>query len=279
MLTSSREGFDGEHQIGLCLGSYVCCNTECPFVKTSKNSVPNKVSWHIPRGRRNVRICTICDTTGNCEGCGARKMVEFDDITGIARVYHIGTHKCCPQVDMNKRNTLIRNRIKECKLGGLAKEVSLQKIGKFIESGSMELAASEAECWVDKHAVKRQVDAHAPLAGADHNSFNAVGILKQTTDKKDKYYIYNIGKKNLSEFGELAGTDHVFKSSAEMAQIPLLMNEDAEENILQFENAHFDSTHTHVYGFKTFGLWLTHPAMKQIIWLASMEIPSEIMSI
>ena len=129
----------------------------------------------------------------------------------------------------------------------------------------MDLAASEAECWVDKYAVKRQMDAHAPLAGADHNSFDAVGILKQTTDKKDKYYIYNIGNKNLSEFGELAGTDHVFKSSSKMAQIALLMNEDAEENILQLENAYFDSTHTCVYGFKTFGLWLTHPVMKQII--------------
>ena len=60
-----------------------------------------------------------------------------------------------------------------------------------------------------------------------------------------------------------------------MAQIALLMNEDAEENILQLENTYFDSTHTRVYGFKTFGLWLTHPAMKQIIQLASMEICSE----
>ena len=55
----------------------------------------------------------------------------------------------------------------------------------------MDLAALEAECWVDKCAVKRQMDAHALLAGADHNSFDAVGILKQTTDKKNKYYIYN----------------------------------------------------------------------------------------
>ena len=157
-------------------------------------------------------------------------MVEFNNITGVARVYHIGTHKCCPQVDMNKRNTLIRNRIKQHKLSGPAKEVSLQEIGKFIESELMDLTALEAECWVDKHAVKRQMDAHAPLAGADHNSFDAVGILKQTTDKKDKCYIYNIGNKNLSEFGELAGTDHVFKSSSKIAQIALLMNEDAEEN-------------------------------------------------
>ena len=138
----------------------------------------------------------------------------------------------------------------------------------------MELAASEAECWVDKHAVKRQMDAHAPQAGADHNSFDAVGILRQTTDQKDKYYIYNIENKNFLEFGELAGTDHVFKSSTNFL-LSFSMNEDAQENILQLGNAYFDSTHTQVYGFKAFGLWLTHPAMKQIIQLASMEIQSK----
>ena len=275
MLTSSHSGYDGERHIGKCQGCYVCLNPDCPFVKTSKNAVRNKVSWRILRGRRNVRICTICDTTGHREGCGARKMVEFDDASGIARVYHIGMHKCCPQVDMKKRNTLIKERIKERNLSGPAKEVSLQEIGKFIEAGSMDLAAEEAECWVDKRGVKRQMDAHMPEAGADHNSFDAVGLLKITTDKRDKFYIYSIGNQNFSNFGEMAGTDYVFKSSAKMAEIALSMNEDAPENILQLENAYFDSTHTRVYGFKTFGLWLMHPAMKQILRLASMEIRTE----
>ena len=275
MLTSSHSGYDGERRIGKCLGSFVCRNTECPFVKTSKNSVPNKVSWRIPHGRWNVHICTICETTGNREGCGARKMVEFDDASGIARVYHIGTHKCCPQVDMKRRNSLIKQCIMERNLFGPAKEVNLQEIGKFIEAGNMDLAASEAECWVDKWAVKRQMDAQTPEAGADHNSFDAVGLLKETRDQCDKYYIYNIGNKNLSDFGELVGTDHVFKLSAKMAEIALSMNDNAPDNILQLENAYFDSTHTRVYGFKTFGLWVMHPAMKQILCLASMEIRTE----
>ena len=73
----------------------------------------------------------------------------------------------------------------------------------------------------------------------------------------------------------MAGTDHIFKSSRKMAQLALQMDVDAEENILQLENAYFDATHTRVYGFKTFALWLLHPTMKQMIWLASMEIRSE----
>ena len=53
------------------------------------------------------------------------------------------------------------------------------------------------------------------------------------------------------------------------------MDVDREPNLLQMENAYFDATHTRVYGFKSLGLWLIHPAMKKILRLASMEIRSE----
>ena len=53
------------------------------------------------------------------------------------------------------------------------------------------------------------------------------------------------------------------------------MDQDGESNILQMENAYFDASHTRVYGFKTFALWLLHPAMKQVLRLASMELHSE----
>ena len=275
MTTSSREGFQGYRRIGTCEGSFVCRNECCPFVATSRNHVPNRASWRSLKGHRNMRICAICDRTGFREGCGAKKLVEFNEVSGIATVYHLGSHKCGLKIDMTQRNSIIKNRIQERNLSGKAKEVSLQEIGKFIQAGSMDLAASEAGAWVDRRAVKRQMEILTPQSGADHNSFDAVGILKATTDKKDPYYIYNIGNKNYSQFGNMAGTDHVFKSSRKMAQLALQMDVDAEENILQLENAYFDATHTRVYGFKTFALWLLHPAMKQMIWLASMEIRSE----
>ena len=55
----------------------------------------------------------------------------------------------------------------------------------------------------------------------------------------------------------------------------LLVDVKGPENILQLENAYFDAMHTRVYGFKTFAMWLIHPAMKQILRLASMELRSE----
>ena len=42
----------------------------------------------------------------------------------------------------------------------------------------MNLAANEAENWVDRRAAKRQMEKLVPTAGHDHNSFDAVGIIK-----------------------------------------------------------------------------------------------------
>ena len=95
-------------------------------------------------------------------------------------------------------------------------------------------------------------------------------LIKRTTDAWDKFYIYRIGNQNLN-----GGSDYVFKSSRKMGEMALLMDVKGPENILQLENAYFDAMHTRVYGFKTFTMWLIHPAMKQILRLSSMELCSE----
>ena len=272
MTTTSHEGFSGEVCNGQCYGSFVCRNDRCPFVLTSNNRVPNRVSWRTPCGHRKVKICCICDETANREGSGAHKMIKFNDTMSTTLTDHLGNHKCGLQVDMQKRNFLMKSRIQERKLAGSAKEVSLVEIGHFIESGQMELAKSKADDWVDHRAVKCQMNIVNSSGTGDHNSFDAVGRLKRKTDESDKYYIYSIGN---SHFSEDATTDHIFKSSKEMAELAIAMDQDSPDNILQLENAYFDTTHTRVYGFKTFGLWLQHPAMKMMIHLASMEIRLE----
>ena len=272
MMTSSRDGFTGERRIGTCMGSYICRYPECPFVQTSRNRAPNKVSWRIPRGRRGVRICAICDHIGEREGCGAKKLVEYDPLKQEATVYHIGKHSCWPKPDNKKRYNALRKKISEKNLRGPAKQVGLEQISKYIEDGDMDGAAEECETWVDRRAAERHLQYNKPTYGNDHNSFDAVGLVKRKTDKRDPYYIFEIGNKNYTTDDEC---DYVFKSSRRMAQLAIDMDQDGEENLLQMENAYFDATHSRVHGFKTFGLWLVHPAMLQILRLASMEIRSE----
>ena len=60
-----------------------------------------------------------------------------------------------------------------------------------------------------------------------------------------------------------------------MVELAIKMDIDGDENIMQTENAYFDATHSQVHGFKSFGLWVYHPSMWYILWLASMEIHSE----
>ena len=153
---------------------------------------------------------------------------------------------------------------------GSAKQVGLRQIVRLIDDGDMDAAEKEAEVWIDKRKMKRQMEAMNPQEGMDHNSFDAVGIVKQKTDTKDPFYIYKIGNKNLG-----GGIDYVFKSSTKLAKIAIQMDVDGEPNLLQLENAYFDATHTRVYGFKSLEMWLLHPAMRKMLRLASMEIRSE----
>ena len=113
----------------------------------------------------------------------------------------------------------------------------------------MDAAEKEAEVWIDRRKVRRQMESLKPQQGMDHNFFDAVGIVKAKTDTKNPFYIYKIGNKNLG-----GGSDFVFKSSRRMAKMAIDMDVDGKANLLQMENAYFDATHTHVYGFKSLGL-------------------------
>ena len=188
MLTSSREGFFSERHIGTCKGTFECNNKQCPFIKTSHCHQPNRVSWRNVHGMHHVKICSICDHVAQCLDCGAKKL--------IATVYDLGTHKCTPQ--QPKRAIPVQHP--HIQLGhtlrGSAKEVGLRQIVSLIDARDMDAAEKEAEVWLDRRRVKRQMESMDPHQGMDHNSFDAVGIVKQKTDKKDPFYIYRIGNRN-----------------------------------------------------------------------------------
>ena len=88
--------------------------------------------------------------------------------------------------------------------------------------------------------------------------------------KLDKFYVYRINNGSLN-----GGSDYVFKSSREMAQLIIRMDVNGPEDGLQKENAFFDAMHTRVHDFKSFALWLIHGPMHEMIHLASMEMRTE----
>ena len=99
------------------------------------------------------------------------------------------------------------------------------------------------------------------------HSLEAVGILKQATDKEDKYLIYKI---NNSQFN--GQPDYIFKNSAPMAQLAIVLDHDGLEHPLQGEDAYFNGCHSRCAGYKTLALFVYHTAMHHILRLAMMEV-------
>ena len=88
--TSSWAQFCGVRKVGKCLGSWVCPNNKCAFQATLHEHQPNHINWKGVRGRKDIKICQICEAVGVREGCGARKLVEFNPTTRIAYVLPLG---------------------------------------------------------------------------------------------------------------------------------------------------------------------------------------------
>ena len=183
---------------------------------------------------------------------------------------HLGTHVCWRRVDKEEIQQKKRDKAETSRRTGSAKQMALEDIVDKITEGDMDRAEAEADYWSDlKHAKRCHNEANANY-GEDLNSFDAVAIIKQATDKKEKYYIYQINDRNLNNI-----FDYVFKSSKAMAELAIAMDVDSpNSSVLQEENAYFDATHTCVHGFKSLELWMYHPTMQKILRLALMDIHS-----
>ena len=273
MRSSSSKNLFGTRKIGLCQGSWVCPNHDCTFRKTSYNHQPNYINYTTLPGNRKIKICNICDNIMIREKCGARKMVEYDDGKQCATVYHLGTHKCHIRINNDRKREDMSVCVKKSNTTSLvtANQLGRDIVGKLAAAGKFEEAKQEARVWMDKKMAKKVINTNNPVFSIDENSFDAVAILKSETDKEDPYYIYRLNNGRMN-----GGSDYIFKSLCQMALLALKMDVNKQEETgLQEENAFFDATHTRVFGFKSFALWLVHSSMREMVHLASMEMRSE----
>ena len=239
MMTSSKSGYHGYRKIGKCEGSWVCNNPQCSFKLTSFNNQPNRINWKSVRGKKCLKVCEICDHIAVWEGCGVRKLKDFNPKTNEALVYHLGTHVCWSRTDTDEIQQIHMDKAKSSRRTGSAKQMALEDIVEKITECDMAGAEEEVDYWSDLKHANRVHNKANPNYSQDLNSFDAVGIIKQATDKKDRYYIYQINNGNLNN------SDFVFKSSRAMAELAIAMDVDSPiSSVLQQENAYFDATHT-----------------------------------
>ena len=90
----------------------------------------------------------------------------------------------------------------------------------------------------------------------------------ETTDKKDKFYIYKMNCKSV--WGK---PSYVFKTSTKALEIAQKMEQKETEgqhtNSLSLEWAYMDGMHSRVRGYKTLTLWTYHPGMNKVMALAT----------
>ena len=270
--SSSKELF-GTRKIGFCQGSWVYPNDDCTFHKTFYNHQANYINYTTLAGNRKIKICTIYDNIMVREKCRARKMVEYDDEKQCATVYHLGTHKCHIHINRGKKRKDMSTHVKTSNTTSIvtANQLGREIVRRLVAEGRFEEVKQEAKIWMDKKMAKKVINSNNPVFNLKENSFDAVGILKSETDKEDPFYTYRINNGRLN-----GGSDYVFKSSHQKAMLALKMDVNNEEDTgLQEENAFFNAMQMRVFGFKSFELWLIHLSMREMVWLASMEMRKE----
>ena len=110
--------------------------------------------------------------------------------SGTLTVYHVGVHKCHLKKDIK----IYKKQVREAKLwnrGLGARGVQQVEVGQAVangnickaQRGAMQLSYANVRSKKAKITQERNPEKH---------SLEAVGILKQATDKEDKYLIYQI---------------------------------------------------------------------------------------
>ena len=88
-MTSKKKHFIDTRKLGTCMGSWICPNDDCSYYKTTKKC--NELQWETYGDKKS---CKMCGQWGENIFCGAKKLVEFDDLSQVLMVLHLGTHTC-----------------------------------------------------------------------------------------------------------------------------------------------------------------------------------------
>ena len=214
------------------------------------------------------KVCFSCGSIASRKWCGARIMTEYCWESETLTVYHVGVHKC----HLKKDTKIYKKQVREAVLPnrGLGVQgIQRAEVGQAVADGDIQEAQRRA-MQLSYANVRSKKAKFAWERSPDKHSLEAVSILKQATDKEEKYLIYRI---NNSQFN--GQPDHIFKSSAPMALLAIDMDQDGPEHPLQGEEAYFNGCHSRCAGYKTPALFVYHTAIHHILRLATMEVRSE----
>ena len=117
-------------------------------------------------------------------------MTEYCRESESLTIYYIGTHKCPLKPDTNKYSKQVRDAVL-MNSGIGAHGIQQAEVGQAVANSDTKETQRRAMCLsYTKIRSKKANVAH--VRNPDKHSIESVGILKQATDKKDKYLIYKL---------------------------------------------------------------------------------------
>ena len=250
-------------------------NIQCEIIQAENPlmdiMLEGKKNWWHFEYRNGTRVCYSCGVYANQVPCGARKMIEFCYGSERAHVYHIRTHNCKLQPETNDDVDFTRQWVR--KYPGLSyKQLKSTVIQFLIESGDNESAERAAYRITNRTYRKNRREQGITVDDVyvSTQSIEAVVEAKKGSDQLDKFHIYKINNGNMNDM-----PDFVVKSSSAILKMALDMDQEAEPNVLQEEDAFFYGSHSRCTGYISLGLLVHHTSMRKVFRLVSMEVKSE----
>jgi hypothetical protein len=273
MKSSKRVGLErGKRKVGTCNGSYSCENQKCSFLESSGNK--NCSNFQNVNSRANkgpkMHVCFSCGFPATHVPCKAKKVTEYNDMTGKLNVFHLGTHSCTLKRQDTEDTMFIQAAIKKHKDMG-PRKLSLTMMKEAMEKGDNAQLDKISRNMRNIRRINNMKSTMNKEVFPDRNSFEAVAKLKSFSDQNDVLHIFSLNPPGMNNT-----QPYVFKTSKVMVQLALSMDCSGEVTTeQQMEEVYFDGTHSRVTGYKTLTMWTMHVAMRRLVNLASMEVRSE----
>jgi hypothetical protein len=272
--TCKKRGFSGQRRAGRCSGSRYCPNENC--TKLSTGGEVNTHHFERNENRSMPPVCFSCGALSMRKSCNAYKVVEFCNINNLLHIYHLGNHKCSVKKSPKGNDGDLLEVVKEHPDLGPTAMVRKKIMTAVQNSNTIADAVKLAEDLVDRRKIanlKNQVSSNNEMKKhPNQQSFEAVAEVKAASDPVDKYLVYSLNSNKINP----KRPNFVFKSSKVMGELAIAMDcGNPNPTDLSKECVYFDGTHSRTIGYTAVVLWALHPAMRQLLRFASMEVSSE----
>lgn len=262
--TSRRSGHSNVRRRANCIGSWVCANPDCAFLKERKTA--NKVQFATSGGKKK---CFVCENSADFVPCHATKVWEFNEDRTSVTIYHEGRHTCTA-IPIKKNENVEKGLESAFKANQGLKPSSAANnaLVNAMKEGKAWDEIDNIACTIADPKAIENIKNRSKKSDLGH-SFEALAEFKAFCDKRDPFLVYKMNDERHNK-----EPSFVFKTSRFQADLGVAMDRDGD-GLLSSQYCFVDAKHNRCNGFKTITLWVYHPMIRKLVKLATMETRKE----